>query len=159
MIEIFQDSSKINHSLCSIIVQFYHCWYIYYLFLLDERSIESMECWTFVVTRSSETKLRLFIGHNSQMMDLLIMIVTKKIRSTVGHVHVTISIPRNGGWGEGGRLIIELTVCLYKELVTPPPPPLGGLRPLHTTDNPFSTGTGWTLYKAYGSFRISYGTG
>ena len=25
--------------------------------------------------------------------------------------------------------------------------------------NPFSTGTGWTLYKVYGGFRISYGTG
>ena len=25
--------------------------------------------------------------------------------------------------------------------------------------NLFSTGTGWTLYKVYGGFRISYGTG
>ena len=25
--------------------------------------------------------------------------------------------------------------------------------------NPFSTGTGWTLYKFYGGFRISYGMG
>ena len=25
--------------------------------------------------------------------------------------------------------------------------------------NPFSTGTGWTLYKVYGGFRISYGMG
>ena len=25
--------------------------------------------------------------------------------------------------------------------------------------NPFSTGTVWTLYKVYGGFRISYGTG
>ena len=25
--------------------------------------------------------------------------------------------------------------------------------------NPFSTGTGWTLHKVYGDFRISYGTG
>ena len=25
--------------------------------------------------------------------------------------------------------------------------------------NPFSTGTGWPLYKVYGGFRISYGTG
>ena len=27
------------------------------------------------------------------------------------------------------------------------------------TLNPFSTGTGWTLYKVYGGFRFSYGTG
>ena len=25
--------------------------------------------------------------------------------------------------------------------------------------NPFSTGTGWTLYKVYGGFTFSYGTG
>ena len=25
--------------------------------------------------------------------------------------------------------------------------------------NPFSTGTGWILYKVYGGFRILYGTG
>ena len=35
--------------------------------------------------------------------------------------------------------------------------------PLHTCQlfllNPFSMGTRWTLYKVYGGFRISYGTG
>ena len=30
---------------------------------------------------------------------------------------------------------------------------------LETYINPFSTGTGWTLYKVYGGFRILYGTG
>ena len=30
---------------------------------------------------------------------------------------------------------------------------------LKASFNPFSTGTGCTLYKVYGGFRISYGTG